>query len=528
MPKIYQIALVLSVLSLIGVGMALGWSEPKSFTATENSSEEELPQNSISETENVVVEKSDFKMTNKSPWTAPNYAGQEGALGWSPDVFKITPGLQGRVNFWIDIYTKYTTDQGLLHDSQHVGVVYGLVDFTPIVNREDLTDHEKSRARKKLVDEKKNEIKERLARLDKMKSAEGLEGEDLRIWNLFSSVDEPHKFQKAMNRKQLRFQLGQKDRFIQGLYYSGKFLPLMEKVFREKGLPIELTRLPFVESSFNIKARSRVGASGIWQFMRYTGRRFMRINYSVDERNDPVRATEAAARLFRLNFEMLNAWPLAITGYNHGPAGVQRIIRKFKTENIEELVDERNGRFGFASANFYACFLAAVEVEKNAKRYFGDKIFWDSPLNMKEIKLTHSINKKLLLKWYDGDTESAKEANLHLSKSFWMGIASIGAKDFVRVPEVKYEMAMADLSDQSRAREFGERAAMAKGRQSNVSKVDDGAGGEPNYYMISHGETLSEISAQLGVSIAILKELNGIDNPRALRAGFKLLIPSRK
>src|SRR5690606_33234587 len=152
-----------------------------------------------------------------------------------------------------------------------------------------------------------------------------------------------------------------------------------------------LSRVPLVESSFNVKARSRVGASGIWQFMRYTGRRLLRINYAVDERNDPITATHAAARFLRMNYDILKKWPLAITAYNHGAAGVRRMVERYKTDDIVELADERHGRFKFASANFYATFLAALEVEKNADRYFG-KVTWDIPLESKDVPLK---NKKV-------------------------------------------------------------------------------------------------------------------------------------
>ena len=90
--------------------------------------------------------------------------------------------------------------------------------------------------------------------------------------------------------------------------------------------------------------------------MRYTARPYLKINQSVDERNDPMAATRAAAKLLRNNYMMLEDWPLAVTGYNHGPAGVRRLVRKFMTKNLVELLDVRKGRFGFASANFYTSF----------------------------------------------------------------------------------------------------------------------------------------------------------------------------
>ena len=105
--------------------------------------------------------------------------------------------------------------------------------------------------------------------------------------------------------------IAHREKFEQAIKRSGRYLPLMESIFaREYNLPVELTRLPFVESSFNIRARSKVGASGIWQFMRSTGKLFLKINDGVDERNDPIRATEAAAKLLKMNFGSLKSWPL--------------------------------------------------------------------------------------------------------------------------------------------------------------------------------------------------------------------------
>ena len=149
------------------------------------------------------------------------------------------------------------------------------------------------------------------------------------IFKSFRFIFEKNKFKIASERNRLRMQLGQKDRFVLGIFFSGRYIREMEKIFREEKVPIELTRLPFVESSFNLYAYSKVGASGIWQFMRSTGRLFhLRIDNICDLRNDPLAATRAAARLLRMNYEMLKSWPLALTAYNHGPRGVSSIVKK--------------------------------------------------------------------------------------------------------------------------------------------------------------------------------------------------------
>ncbi|MAE74987.1 MAG: lytic murein transglycosylase [Bdellovibrionaceae bacterium] len=432
----------------------------------------------------------------------PTYEGQEDALGYSPQAFAVPPGMEARVSFWIDIYTKYSTDQGLLHDSRYPEIVYESVDFRPIMQNEALNSYQKQAARRRLVKDRKKDIEQRLKRLQKYSSPVGLQGEDLRYWYLFDVVDEPNKFRQASHSSRLRFQLGQSDRFVKGIFYSGRYLEKMEAIFREEGLPIELTRLPFVESSFNVKAMSRLGASGIWQFLRGTGREYMRINASVDERNDPLTATASAAKKMKKNYNMLGNWPLAVTGYNHGPYGMRRMVKRYGTSDISELIEKRRGRFGFASANFYASFLAAVEVEKRAKAYFGE-VYWDLPRDLEKLRLTKNISVESLVNWFDEDEALTRESNYHIRRSVWKGQVSLGRGDFVWVPKESYARAETEMNNLTSVALFN-------------GKI----------YKVSPGDTLSGIANQFGVRLSKLIQANNSVNPRRLQVGQKLIIPT--
>ncbi|MBT4761772.1 MAG: transglycosylase SLT domain-containing protein [Bdellovibrionaceae bacterium] len=448
-----------------------------------------------------VLEEIDLEKARK--WHPPNFKNQEDALGYDISTFSVPPGMEERVSFWIDIYTKFNTNQGLLHDSRYVNLVYEVVDFTSIMTNENYSKREKQKLRRKMVKEAKNKIKQRLTNLQKYSSPAGLDDEDLRYWYLFKNIKEHNRFKKATHRSRLRFQLGQSNRFYKGIYLSGLYLEKMEKIFKDSGLPVELTRLPFVESSFNYKARSKVGASGIWQFMRYTGKRFLKMNVSVDERNDPIRATEAAARMLKANYKRLDSWPLAVTGYNHGPSGVRRLVNKFKTRSIAELVNARRGSFGFASANFYASFLAAITVEKNAKNFY-EKIYWKKPQLSKEIKLTKNISKKEILKWFNNDHDLAKTFNPHIKRVVWRDQVRLGKKNFLRVPEDIHQQVLADLSKLKKMNLF-----------------------QGKSYKVSNGDTLSSIAYNFGVSLRRLRSANANLNPRRLRIGQKIFIPRK-
>lgn len=385
------------------------------------------------------------KFTPLNPkWQATNFAKQDSALGWTPEAFAVPKGMEERVQFWRDIYTKFNSNQGLLHDSKYVGLVYEMVDFQDIDMNTTLTNKQRERARKKRVDERKKEIATRLKRLQILSSPEGLSGEDLRYWDMFKNVDEAKKFSEAGRKGRLRFQLGQRDIFMRGIFQSGRYIRQMEQIFREEGLPIELTRLPFVESSFNLRARSRVGASGIWQFMRSTARLYMRMDASADERNDPLRATRAAAKKMRDNFTMLKSWPLAVTAYNHGPSGVKRLTEKLGTTDIAELVDTRRGRFGFASASFYASFLAALDVESHADKHFGVLEIMPE-LKGAEIQLTKNVSAKEFLKFFGGDEDMARTLNPHVNDVVWKGRQPLTKKHVIRVPAAAEQQVRGEL-----------------------------------------------------------------------------------
>src|SRR5581483_9110796 len=203
--------------------------------------------------------------------------------------------------------------------------------------------------------------------LERIASGQGpLSPEDERIKALWGSQATPERLREATD--DIRFQLGQANRFKAGLVRSGTWQKDIAQALKEEGLPPELAALPLVESSYNPSAYSKVGAAGLWQFLRSTGRRFLRIDSVVDERMDPFRETEAAAQLLDYNYRLLGSWPLAITAYNHGAEGVRRARDELGTDDIVRIVrDYHSPSFGFASRNFYVSFLAALAVSRDAE-----------------------------------------------------------------------------------------------------------------------------------------------------------------
>lgn len=394
---------------------------PDSVSNETEEDEGSTPPSLEDESEEPIVAVPQINQTNEPqvgrPWHKTDFSKQEGIRGYNPNPFIVPLGLEARVQFWVNIYSKLTTHQGLLHDAEYFNNIYEQMDFSDIYQREDLNPVQKEKLCKKRIKTEKEKYKKILLKLAHYKGkSEDLSADELRVWKMYENIDEHNKFSEAAGKKRLRFQLGQSDRFEKAIFYSGRYIEEMEKIFAEQGLPKELVRLVFVESSFNVFARSRVGASGLWQIMKSAGRRQLKINRAVDERNHPLLATAVAAKILKGNYDFLQSWPLAVMAYNHGPSGVAKLVKKMGTKDIVQLIEfGEKKRFRFASKNFYASFLAALEVEQNADKYFP-LVRWDFPFEKNDIRVTSPMKYDVVLKWFDGDKEKADLFNPHLTK----------------------------------------------------------------------------------------------------------------
>jgi membrane-bound lytic murein transglycosylase D len=188
----------------------------------------------------------------------------------------------------------------------------------------------------------------------------------------------------------------------------------MEEEFKRLDLPVELTRMPFVESSFNEAAYSKVGASGIWQIMPRTGQAYMIVNDQIDERNNPIKATTAAGRMLHSYFHALKSWPLTITSWNHGIGNIQKAIHKARSRDLPTIIDRyHQGDFKFASSNFYTCFIAALFAEK-----YNELVFKETPREplqkIEIVKLSGKTRIKYLQKISGLDTKELLRYNLDL------------------------------------------------------------------------------------------------------------------
>ena len=405
------------------------------------------------------------------------------------------PQLERDVQFWIRVYSQIDTNAGFLHDQSDLGVVYETLHFT--------SDSPPSE-RQHLVDQARERYAMALRRIASS-GDQALSPEDQRVRDLWGAEATPARLRAAVD--DIRFQLGQSDRFRGGLIRAGAWETHIAETLANLGLPAELAVLPHVESSFNPNAYSKVGAAGLWQFMRSTGRRYMRIDGAVDDRLDPFRSTEAAAQLLAFNYRVLGTWPLAITAYNHGTAGVRRAEETLGTDDIVRIVRTYNSRtFGFASRNFYVSFLAALDIDRNPEKYFGP-LPKETEAHFHEIEVPAYVSMSSLEHALRMEPTELRALNPALLPAVWSGAQRVPKGYRLRLP--------ADGSHWS-----GQLLA----QQLSPGEMFTGQRAPPRY-RVQSGDTLAALANRYGVSIESLAELNHLRTSAHLRPGRVLTVP---
>jgi membrane-bound lytic murein transglycosylase D len=410
-------------------------------------------------------------------------------------------GIKDDVNFWIRVYTEVTTNEGFLHDERNLAVVYDTLRFSA---------GSSSRDRQRVVDERRDRyvaaLRRIIAALPTESGRDALSAEDKRILALWGPNPSPILLREASQR--IRFQLGQADRFKEGLIRSTMWEAHIAETFANQGLPPELAVLPHVESSFNAAAYSKVGAAGLWQFMRSTGRRYMRVDDAVDERLDPYRSTEAAAQLLTYNYRVLGSWPLALTAYNHGAAGMRRAKEAVGTDDFVKINRTYSSRtFGFASRNFYPSFLAALTIDENPEKYFGQ--FERRPeQKFHEITMPAYVRLATLERVVGVDREQLRALNPGWRPTIYNGSRLIPKGYRLRLPADTAERWTADTL-----------RARLPANELYAAQIT------PRTHRVRKGETLAAIAQRYGLTAAKLAELNDISPQATLRAGRRLELP---
>jgi membrane-bound lytic murein transglycosylase D len=290
-----------------------------------------------------------------------------------------------------------------------------------------------------------------------------------------------------------------RDTFVRWVKRSGQYRMTTLKILKEEGLPLEMANLALIESGFNPNAYSRAHAVGMWQFIGSTARLYgMRVDWWVDERRDPVRSTRAASRYLRDLYTVFDSWELALAAYNTGQRGVERAMKRSRSNDYWELRLPRETR------DYVPKFMAACIIMENPESH-GFTFEYDPAIDFEEISVEPKTSLAVVARCAEADECAVKAMNPHLIRE----CSPDGDGDYaVRIPRGTAEKCLANLE----AMPAADRIAKAYA----------------NPYMkhtVRSGESLSVIARKYGVSMYEIARVNGISNYHRIRAGQVLTIP---
>lgn len=285
--------------------------------------------------------------------------------------------------------------------------------------------------------------------------------------------------------------------FSKALARSQAYEEMMKKIFREKNLPEELFYLALIESGFNPFAVSRAQASGIWQFVSKTAKRFgLRVDKWVDERRDPEKSTYAAAEYLKQLYEMFNCWELAAASFNAGEGKILKAMKKTQSQNFWDIAQHRYLKA--ETKKYVPMFLAAMLIAKEPEKYGFSNIPYHPPLTYEKIIVPPSTSLAWVAKVSETDLAELRALNPALK----MDKTPPHEEFEIKLPAGKKEVFERNIAAQKR---FA--ATMI------------------NKHRVRPGETLGSIARKYKVNLRQLCELNGLSPKDKIKPGLVLLLP---
>jgi len=317
---------------------------------------------------------------------------------------------------------------------------------------------------------------------------------------LGASYDIPIVVNDAVLRLLAAFQNKFEGVISRGLGRSGRYMPMIRRIFEEEGIPKDLAQVALIESSFLTHARSPMRAHGIWQFMPRTGRHYgLSSNAVVDERSDPEKSTRAAARYLAYLYEIFDDWYLAMAAYNAGEGKILRAMQRTGAKDFWELA--ASGAIRPQTANYVPAVLAATLIATNPVHY-GFDVEYEPPLEYETLLLDRPVHLRHLS---DGE-EISLEALQLLNPELRTAITPREPRGYeLKVPVGARESVLLAFA-------AAPTASLPVARR----------------HLVRRGETLSRIARRYGVSVARLASANGLSRQARLSRGRRLVIPARE
>jgi membrane-bound lytic murein transglycosylase D len=283
-----------------------------------------------------------------------------------------------------------------------------------------------------------------------------------------------------------------------GLQRSGRYLPMIQSVFRAEGLPLDLAYVPLIESSFKPNALSRAKAKGVWQFVRATADEYgLKTDWFIDERSDPEKATRAAAKYLKALYAIFGDWHLALASYNGGPGRVQQALRRSgKTSYWAMLGSTRY--LPRETREYVPMILAAIIIAKNPAPY-GFDVVPDAPMAFEKVTLSRAVDLRRVAEWTGTTIQEIQDLNPELRR--WTTP--------MRYPNYAVKVPPGTASTLE--------AHLAEAAPEDLASF--------NWHTVRRRETIATIARRFAVSRADLAEANGLSTRSRLKVGQDLIIP---
>lgn len=288
--------------------------------------------------------------------------------GIIPKEFVVTPYFEQQVRFWFNIYTVYDSDFVVIHDKENMGIIYDVLNYKDL-SSSSLNHFTKYELQTTLTKERVVDLKNDLKNILRGSIKTGSKEKILSVLRRANIRIPSNKKKRAKLLHQLannmRAQTGLYNSVQKGINHAYSFDDTLFHLFDLLNVSPSLLAIAFVESSFNPNAHSKANAVGTWQFLKPTGKAFMRINRYTDHRRNSLISTLGAIHLLRQNKQILKRWDLAVTAYNSGMKHIFYARKKFKRKKIKLTLENifkyyNSKHLGFASKNYYTEFLAQV------------------------------------------------------------------------------------------------------------------------------------------------------------------------
>jgi len=429
------------------------------------------------------------------------------------ETFSCPESLLPRVSFWVEVFSRWDTSTAIFHDKDNPHRVFSTIKRKEGCRRSrkgDSIDRERKRLKKALE-----------ATASKISSGKSLTESQAQMEKLF--IGAPVSEVRAAGSR-IRCQSGNRDRMQKALQQYTLYQPTILDALESENLTPELQYLPFVESAFNPEALSHVGAAGLWQIMPSTGRSLgLTVDHAVDERYDPTRATYAAAKYFRDSVDTLseeafeNGYavtakelnPFVITSYNYGVRGMQRAVRQVGLNYERLLVEYKSPSFQTAVKNFYASFLAARHVAKNADNFFV-KVEADASeriYSYNTVPLQRATSIKRLSKELQIDRGLLKRLNPALKKVVWQDKALVPRNFKLKLPyqETGWDSSFLAINN----------------LPAEIEKPGF------TWHRVRSGQTACGIAQRYRASCSKLRKLNRLNKRATIYVGQRIKVPTK-